>query len=287
MSLATGSCGLVTGDAFDVTLAKDAGVTNSQDGALDRDVREDASGGDKDVREAASEGGKDVREGASESGKDVREAASDGDDEGTDSGFSIGLAQSSSCLTPSTMLAFDCAFNGGAAAGDTVIVAIQADQAIMSMGVADGVDPPYALAVSGGSGTALSVYYMTNVAAGVQTITIEFQVPANAVVLIHEFSGLPPNATRDRYGAKSGTGTMVETIAITPSVPDELIFAYARANSGLSMDAGAGFMAGTFALGNLSEYRTVDKIASYQASFTALEASDWTAVIASFGVVGD
>jgi hypothetical protein len=169
-------------------------------------------------------------------------------------------------------------FSGPVTAGNTVIVAIQTGAHVTQ--VTDGRNT-YALAVSAGSGTTVSIYYAANVAGGAQQIQVDFDVADGAVVCLQEFSGLATSSPLDQTSGQSGTGTAIDPGPLA-AASREVVVGYGRSNAGVATTPGTGFALQECAAGNRTEYRIVSQTGTYNATFTSVSSSVWAAVAASF-----
>jgi hypothetical protein len=85
-----------------------------------------------------------------------------------------------------------------------------------------------------GNGMSQAIYYATNIPAGSNTVTVNFQQPANYVDLrVTEYSGLSPTNTFDAGASGTGTGSTANSGSVTANLTNELLF-------------GAGMTAGGF-----------------------------------------
>lgn len=238
-------CGLLTGDAFDVTLVSDSG---------------------------AADGGADATDTGSDSATSTEDAHPSGPIR------SVQGASKDTLGAASTKIA--CAFGNQVKIGNTVVVAFQTNSTVTAV---SGGANTFEFAGSAGSATTLAVYYATITSPLTdQTVTVEFATPAEAVMVVHEYSGIDANQPLDQSNGSVGTGTEVSSGDVTTTFPRELIFGFGRANSGLSSSPGAGFAARESAAGNLSEDLIATTTGTFDATFTANSSSDWAAVVATF-----
>ncbi len=278
LGLAGASCGLVVGDAFDVRL--DAGPATRSDGAAPTD------GSTEQGPEAATDTGSDT-ETPADSAPDSSDASNTGDasDSGaTDAGAPINLVQGNIALSVggAATMTLSCSFTTPATKGNMIIVAVQSDQPILS--VSDEQNPMYPTAGVGGTpGSALAIYYIVASAPGSQTVTVTFGSPAQAVVLIHEYSGLANQMPDPAQPFSAMTGTSVQAGPIMGNA-HELLFAFGRSDSGLLDVIPPGFHLGQYAAGDLTETRVLPAAGMYYAPFTVSgdAGGDWQALLVTF-----
>ncbi len=193
----------------------------------------------------------------------------------------IRFVQSSSTVSLSVpTMRLSSSFPGPVTAGNLVVVGVQFDTPIVS--VSDGATS-YALATSAGM---LAIYYGVVDPMSSGQVTVSFSGAASGVLAIQEYAGVSPPVVLDQTGGSTGMGTAVTSGPVTTMAPHELLFAFARADSGIVMIPTPGFQMRETAAGNLSEDRVVTSINTYSATFTAAMPSNWAAVIATFEGIG-
>lgn len=247
------ACGAVVGDAFDVKPADDASsVQGSETGA----------------------------EGAAHPGNE----ASDDTDASAEGGVApsgpityVQGAFDDKVATPVTTLS--ASFPTSVKAGDTIIVALQTGASVI--GISDGQNEYRRVVVEGPTTAMLIVYYALNVADKRLTVNVEFDSTTGALMAIHDYSGI---TTPEKTASQNGTGTAVETGAVSLTEGNQLLFAFGRCNVGLRDEASKDFTKRLSVAGNLSEDRVVSGEGTYAATFTAADPAGgaWTAVLASF-----
>jgi hypothetical protein len=279
LGLASVSCGLVVGDAFDVRL--DSGPAPGSDGGAPTD------GSTEQAPEAATDTGSDTASPA-DSAPDSSDSSNPGDASDSsstdDAGAPINLVQGFSAITVggAATMTLPCPFTSAVTKGNMIIVAVQSDQSIMS--VSDEQNPMYPTAGVGGTpGSALAIYYIVASAPGSQTVTVTFGSPAQAVVLIHEYSGLANQMPDPAQPFSAMTGTSVQAGPIMGNA-HELLFAFGRSDSGLLEVIPPGFHEGQYAAGDLTETRVLPAAGMYYAPFTVSgdAGGDWQALLVTF-----
>jgi chitodextrinase len=131
------------------------------------------------------------------------------------------------------------------------------------------------------------IYYAQNIAAGANTVTVNFNATVNAPdVRVLEYSGIATSAALDVSAAASGSGVSLSSGAATTSNANDLL-------------VGANYVGGTFAAvgsgytarlvttpdGDLVEDRVVSTTASYSASSTQTPATWWVMQMAAFRTI--
>jgi hypothetical protein len=77
-----------------------------------------------------------------------------------------------------------------------------------------------------GNGMSQAIYYATNIAAGLNKVTVTFDQPANFVDLrITEYSGLSPTNVFDAGSSGTGIGTGADSGPVSIAATNELLFA--------------------------------------------------------------
>ena len=148
----------------------------------------------------------------------------------------------------------------------------------------------YTLAAGPNTGTGLSqaIYYLPNIKAGLNTVTVTFNQPAAYVdIRVLEYSGVSTTTPFDVAAFGSGTingGTTVATANATTSAANELIVG-AGITSWTFDAAGSGFTQDTITSdGSIAEHEAVTVAGSYNASAHAYGPSgtNWLTQMATF-----
>ena len=149
----------------------------------------------------------------------------------------------------------------------------------------------YILAVGPTTGTGVrqSIYYAKNIAAGSNTVTVNFdKPPVFADVRALEYSGLDAVNPLDLPGTAGGvgTGSSANSGSATTSTANDMIFG-AGTTSGHFNAAGTGFTSRiiTSPNGDIAEDKTVSSTGSYNATAPA-SYSNWVMQMAAFRLAG-
>jgi IPT/TIG domain/Bacterial Ig domain len=150
----------------------------------------------------------------------------------------IGFAQVAAATPQSATATVSVAYPAAQTAGDlNVVVVGWNDTTSTVQSVQDSGGNSYSLAIGPTTGTALrqSIYYLSNIAGGSNTVTVTFnQAAAYPDVRILEYRGV---TTLDVTAGASGSGTSASSGAATTTAANELIFG---ANMVATSTAGAG-----------------------------------------------
>jgi len=151
--------------------------------------------------------------------------------------------------------------------------------------VSDTAGNTYRLAVGPtlGTGLAQSIYYASNIAAGNNTVTVNFtQTARYPDIRILEYQGVN---TLDVTAAAAGSGTTVSSGAATTTAANELLFG-ADMVSGITKGAGTNFTTRivTSPDSDLAEDRVVTTVGSYSATASA-SGGYWVMQMATFKAV--
>ncbi|AKV03699.1 hypothetical protein AKJ09_10362 [Labilithrix luteola] len=251
------ACNLVVGDAFDVKAANEA--SSMQEGEAGGSLSE-ASSGDEPSDEPI-------------------DAAHDVQPSGR-----ITFVQAASTNTFNTPAISISTTLSAVKQGHTLIVALQTSSTKMTVTIGQQKCSP--IIVAGPGNTKLALYSALNVVDGDITINVEFDSATGALLMVHEYSGITGPATSN---GKWGTGTALDTGDVEVTGGNQLLFAYARCNTGVSTTPSPDFTVRQTEQGNLSEDRVVSSPGMYAATLTAAGdtgGGEWTAVLAAFNGVG-
>ena len=176
-------------------------------------------------------------------------------------------------------------------AGDLNIVAVGWNDTTSSVqSVKDSHGNTYSLAAPTIRGTNLSqaIYYLKNIAAGSNTVTVTFnQASAFVDARALEYSGLDPTNPLDVTASQSGSGTNAGSGPATTSSSNELIFGANTVFTG-NASPGPNFVARiiTSPDSNLAEDEIVTTAGTYDATATLTAAGPWVMQLATFKAAG-
>jgi chitodextrinase len=123
--------------------------------------------------------------------------------------------------------------------------------------------------LSWGNGYSAQVFYASNIAGGMDTVTAAFRnsVTAFGVVYAHEYAGISTTSPVDVTASATGSSASLNSsTAVTTSVND-LIFG-AGVSDNVVTSAGSNFIARDLAYGNITEDRIAASTGSYSATAT-------------------
>ena len=122
-----------------------------------------------------------------------------------------------------------------------------------------------------GNGSSAQVFYATNIAGGVDTVTASFQTPVTlfGVVYVHEYSGIDPNNPVDVTVMASGSSTTLNSGTATTTSANDLIFG-AGVSDNVVTAPGSGFISRDVSYGNITEDRTAATVGAYSATATQI-----------------
>ena len=152
-------------------------------------------------------------------------------------------------------------------------------------GITDTRGNTYTLAIGPTTGTGLrqSIYYAKNIAAGSNTVTVNFSNAAAFVdVRILEYGGLDTATPLDKTAGAAGSGTAASSGAVTTTAANELIFGAGMTIAKFT-GAGSGFTSRiiTSPDADIAEDRTVTTTGSYSAT-APNSTSNWVMQVATF-----
>jgi hypothetical protein len=165
-----------------------------------------------------------------------------------------------------------------------VVVVGWNDTTVTVQSVKDSGGNNYSLAIGPTSGTGLrqSIYYLSNIAGGNNTVTVTFSLPAAFPdVRILEYSGV---TALDVTAGASGNSTAANSGAATTNVANELIFGANTVATG-NQAAGSGFTSRiiTSPDSDLAEDKVVTTAGSNSATATLTFSGPWVMQMATFG----
>jgi len=114
--------------------------------------------------------------------------------------------------------------------GNALIVAVNQNSGTVALSVSDNKGNPYTLAkTNDDTNQKISIYYATNVLAGVQAITLTFSGGGTNWVsaIAAEFYNVAPGAALDGTSAITGNNASVTAGSLTTTLDNDLIFQYA------------------------------------------------------------
>lgn len=123
--------------------------------------------------------------------------------------------------------------------------------------------------LSWGNGYSAQVFYASNIAGGMDTVTAAFRnsVTAFGVVYAHEYAGISTTSPVDVTASASGSSASLNSgVGVTTSAND-LIFG-AGVSDNVVTSAGSSFVARDLAYGNITEDRIAASTGSYSATAT-------------------
>jgi hypothetical protein len=196
----------------------------------------------------------------------------------------IGFAQVAAATPQTATATVSVAYPAAQTAGDlNVVVVGWNDTTSTVQSVQDSGGNSYSLAIGPTTGTALrqSIYYLSNIAGGSNTVTVTFnQAAAYPDVRILEYRGA---TTLDVTAGASGSGTSASSGAATTTAANELIFG-ANMVATTTAAAGTGFTRRiiTSPDGDLAEDKAVTAAGSNSAPATLSSLGPWVMQMVTF-----
>lgn len=206
-------------------------------------------------------------------------------------GGPVSFIQLNSATPANNTASVSAVFPVAETAGNLNIVAVgwsDATSAVSS--VTDSRGNAYSLAIGPTSGTGLrqSIYYAKNIAAGNDTITVQFsQAVPFADLRILEYSGLDLSSPLDTTSGSSGNGSSANSGSATTTTPIDLIFA-AGTTGGNFISAGTGFTARVITTpdANIAEDALATTTSTFSATANLGYSTDWVMQMATFRAAG-
>ena len=201
--------------------------------------------------------------------------------------LAIGFAQVAAATPQSATATVSVAYPAAQTAGDlNVVVVGWNDTTSTVQSVQDSGGNSYSLAIGPTTGTALrqSIYYLSNIAGGSNTVTVTFnQAAAYPDVRILEYRGV---TTLDVTAGASGTAKSASSGAATTTTANELIFG-ANMVATSTAGAGTGFTRRiiTSPDGDLAEDKVVTTAGSNSATATLSSSGPWVMQMVAFSAV--
>ncbi len=198
--------------------------------------------------------------------------------------LAIGFAQVAAATPQSPTATVSVAYPAAQTGGDlNVVVVGWNDTTSTVQSVQDSGGNSYSLAIGPTTGTALrqSIYYLSNIAGGSNTVTVTFnQAAAYPDVRILEYRGV---TTLDVTAGASGSGKSASSGAATTTAANELIFG-ANMVATTTAAAGTGFTRRiiTSPDGDLAEDKAVTTIGSNSATATLGSSGPWVMQMVTF-----
>jgi chitodextrinase len=123
--------------------------------------------------------------------------------------------------------------------------------------------------VAWGNGSSAQIFYSTNIAAGMNTVTASFRIAVTGfgVIYVHEYAGISAANAVDVTVSAAGSSAALNSGAVTTTSPNDLIFA-AGVSDNIVTAAGSGFTSRDLAYGNITQDRVAGPIGSYGATAT-------------------
>ena len=133
-----------------------------------------------------------------------------------------------------------------------------------------------------GNGYSAQVFYSTGIAGGSDTVTAAFRdaVGPFGVIYVHEYSGIDAANPVDATTAAVGASTTLNSGNISTTSANDLIFG-AGVSDNTVTNAGNGFIARSFAFGNITEDRIASSPGSYSATATH-QGNIWAMQVVAF-----
>jgi hypothetical protein len=195
--------------------------------------------------------------------------------------------------------------SSGLAAGNSLILTLQAGDLAGSISCSDTVNGAYdSDVVSGAGATRVAIISKHNLAAtGFGTVITctypQFSGPSS--LGIYEFSGLQPTGTFDQAseGGGSGAGAASSGLAAATSQPNEMVFGFVRLSVGQTLavaTSGGNPLESPYAppytslTGPATQrplYRFVNSVRQYEANGTISGAGAWKALVATYRLAPD
>jgi len=200
------------------------------------------------------------------------------------SAVAIGFAQVAAATPQSSTATVSVTYPGAQTAGDlNVVVVGWNDTTSTVQSVKDSQGNTYSLAIGPTTGTGLrqSIYYLSNIAGGSNTVTVTFNQPAAFPdVRILEYRGV---TTVDVTAGAKGSGTAANSGSATTTSANELIFG-ANMVSTSTRAAGSGFTSRiiTSPDGDLAEDKVVTTSGSHSATSTLNGSAPWVMQMVTF-----
>ncbi len=196
----------------------------------------------------------------------------------------ITFAQVAAATPQSPTATVSVTYPGAQTAGDlNVVVVGWNDTTSTVQSVTDSGGNNYVLAIGPTTGTALrqSIYYLSNIAGGNNTVTVTFnQAAAYPDVRILEYRGV---TTLDAMAGASGSGTAANSGAATTTSANELIFGASMVAT-TTKTAGTGFTRRiiTSPDGDIAEDKVVATAGSNSAAATLSSSGPWVMQMVTF-----
>ncbi len=206
-------------------------------------------------------------------------------------GGPVSFIQVNSAAPANNSASVSAVFPVAQTAGNLNIVAVGWSDATSTVtSVTDSRGNSYSLAIGPTSGTSLrqSIYYAKNIAAGNDTITVQFsQAVPFADLRILEYSGLDPSSPLDVTSGASGNDTSASSGSATTTTPIDLIFA-AGTTSGSFASAGTGFTSRVITVpdANIAEDALSTTTSTFGATANLGYSADWVMQMATFRAAG-
>jgi CTP:molybdopterin cytidylyltransferase MocA len=196
----------------------------------------------------------------------------------------IGFAQVAAATPQTPTQVVTVTYPGAQTIGDlNVVVVGWNDTSSTVVQVSDSAGNNYSLAIGPTTGTGLrqSIYYAANIKGGSNTVTVQFNQPAQfADVRILEYRGV--NAVDVTAGA-SGNSTTANSGTANTTAANELIFG-ANMVSTFTGGAGSGFTSRVITTpdGDIAEDRVVTAMGSYSATAAVSPSGPWVMQMVTF-----
>jgi hypothetical protein len=195
----------------------------------------------------------------------------------------IGFAQVAAATPQSSTATVTVAYPGAQTAGDlNVVVVGWNDTTATVQSVKDSGGNNYSLAIGPTTGTALrqSIYYLSNIAGGANTVTVTFSQAVAPDVRILENRGV---SAVDKTAGASGSSKTASSGAATTTTASELIFGAATVFTKVTK-AGSGFTTRiiTSPDGDIAEDKVVTTTGSNSATASISPSGPWVMQMVTF-----
>jgi hypothetical protein len=167
--------------------------------------------------------------------------------------------------------------------GNGLVVALNWSGGSALASVRDNQNNVYLPAVTNNSS---AIYYVKRATGGSVQVSATFTADTGGVLFVHEYEGLDPNQPLDQTNGANGTTQNVSSGPVTTTSAHELIFSFARADTGLNPTPTPGFKSRvppSMGGGQMSEDLIALSTGTFSGDYTRpMNQGTWTALIATF-----
>lgn len=200
-----------------------------------------------------------------------------------DASVAIRLVQLNSAVFYTQTTKYTCAFMTPVTKGSALVVGLNWSPGSALVSLHDNQNNVYLPAITN---TGSAIYYVKSAAGGTVQVSASFTIDTGGVLFVHEYEGLDPNQPLDQTNGATGTSQDVSSGPVTTTAPHELIFSFARADTGLDPTPTPGFksrVTPSTGGGQMSEDLIALSTGTFSGDYTRpSSAGRWTALIASF-----